>query len=170
MPSFESLNPVRNGIDTKPSYSYDLDMAVLLFSNGSFSKSLIYLEKSMETFQRLKDFDSYFYCYNLLIQALNELGEKETLKKWNQSVQEFCLSNQISQSPIILVCSAYYNMYSEKDFEKTKSDLNTALKISFDQHDHCIKLEDRVGQNKARMDIISSLYTYSLYYYEMGRI
>ncbi|MCY4321211.1 MAG: hypothetical protein OXC37_02230, partial [Bdellovibrionaceae bacterium] len=70
MPNFENFISVRNGIDTKPSYSYDLDMAVLLFSNGSFSKSLLYIEKSMETFQQLKDFDSYFYCYNLLIQAL----------------------------------------------------------------------------------------------------
>ena len=166
MPNLENFSSLQNGVDSKPSYSYNLDMAVLLFSNGSFSKSLIYLEKSMETFKHLKDFDSYFYCYNLMMQALNELGEKEKLKQWNQSVQEFCLTHQVLQSPIILVCSAYYSMYAEKDFDKAKSDLNMALKMSFDSHDSCIKSEDRLGQNKARMDIISCLYTYSLYYYE----
>ena len=167
MPALESFSSLQNGVDAKPSYSYDLDMAVLLFSNGSFSKSLIYLEKSMETFKHLKDFDSYFYCYNLTLQALNELGEKDKLKQWNHSVQEFCLAHQVSQSPVILVCSAYYSMYAEKDFEQARMDLNMALKMSFDRHDSCIKSEDRVGQNKARMEIISCLYTYSLYYYEM---
>ena len=167
MLSLGTFDSLQNGVDVKPSYSYDLDMAVLLFSNGSFSKSLIYLEKSMETFKRLKDLDSFFYCYNLSIQALNELGEKQKLEKLNQSVQAFCLANQISQTPVILICSAYYSLYVEKDADKAKSDLNMALKMSFDRHDHCIKSEDRVGQNRARMEIISSLYTYSLYYFEM---
>ena len=167
MPDIEDFNSLKNGLDTKPSYSYDLDMAVLLFSNGSFSKSLIYLKKSMGTFQHLKDFDSYFYCYNLVIQTLNELDERDKLKQWNKSVQEFCIANQVSLSPIILVCSAYYSMYAEKDFEKARADLNKALKLSFDRHDSYMKSEDRVGQNKARMEIISCLYTYSLYYYEM---
>ena len=167
MPSIESFSPLQNGVDTKPSYSYDLDMAVLLFSNGSFSKSLIYLEKSLETFKHLKDFDSYFYCYNLVIQALNELGERDRLEQWNRTAQEFCSAHQISQVPIVLVCSAYYSLYAEKDTDKAKSDLNRALKMSFDKHDSCVKSEDRLGQNKSRMDIISCLYTYSLYYYEV---
>ena len=166
MPDLENFTPSQRTVDTT-FYSYDLDMAGLLFSNGSFSKSLIYLEKSMEAFKRLKDFNSYFYCYGLMMQALNELGQRDKLKQWNDSVQDFCLAHQVPQSPIILCCSAYYGIYVEKDFEKAKTDLQRALKMSFDRHDSSIKREDRVRQNRARMEIISCLYTYSLYYYEM---
>ena len=145
---------------------YDFEMGSLLFKSGNFKKSLPYLTKALQIFLEKKDFSSYFSCYELMIQALYELGEKETVRQLKESIEKVCKAHHISNTARALSCSAYYNIYIEKDFEKAKKELNTALKIAFDRHDSSIKAGDSLKQTMARFDIMKCLYAYSIYYFE----
>ena len=160
MPSLEIFS------GTQKLESYDFEMGSLLYYNGNYAKSLPYLKKSLQAFQDLKDFDSYFSCYNLILSALNEMEEKDKIKEWNQKMEKFCKQEGISKSPLILAQSAYYKLRVEHNSEEARENLNKALKMAFDQHDSYLKTENVVGQNQSRFEIIVCLYTYSRYYYE----
>ena len=151
--------------DTKSS-SYDYEMAVLLFSSGNFSKSISYFKKSMENFRKEKNFPYYFSCYFLMIQVLNELGEQQDLKQLQKEVDEVCQTHKLLKTARVLACSAYYSVYIEKNMDKAKQELKTALKRAFDEYDECLKADNRLKQNSSRFDIMICLYVFSIYYYE----
>ena len=148
------------------SSSYNFEMGNLLFANGQFKKSLPYVKEAMQIFLEKKDFSSYFNCYFLILQTLNELGEKEEVQQLRQEVEQICRIHNIQNNPCIMAFSAYYNIYHERDFDKAKKNLNEALKTAFDRHDNYIKTDNRLKQNEMRLNIIVCLYVYSIYYLE----
>ena len=167
MSTIDHLSQTPSSQNQGKSPSYDFEMGSLLLSSGNFRKSLPYLTKALHIFLEKKDFPSYISCYTALIEALNELGEKEVLKKLKQNVEETCKAHNIQNTAGILSCSAYYNIYIEKNLDKAKKELNEALKIAFDTHDKYIETDDRLKQNTARFDIMKCLYVYSIYYFEI---
>ena len=160
--SLENSNDSQRGFN-----EHDLNMAQLLFSSGSFSKSLIYFEKSMEWFKQKKDFHSYLFCYIYVIQILSELQELEKLQYYNKELEKLSQEQGFSEKPLVIAYSSYYSLYIEKDFVKVKTGLNKALKIAFDQHDEAIKSGSFLDQNELRFEIMFCLYIYSIYYYEI---
>ena len=160
-PSFQEIPQTRD-----KSSSYDFEMGYLLFSSGNFKKSLPYLEKAQQAFIESKDFSFYFSCYDLMIQAFNELGEKENAMKLNQEVKEFCKIHDISNTPRCLASLAYYSIYIERDLDRAKKEVNEALIIAFEIYNSCIKNNDRLKQSITRFDIMKCLYVYSIYYLE----
>ncbi len=164
----ENLSPILASQPQDRDSSYNLEMGQLLFANGQFKKSLAYIKEAMSSFLAEKDFSSYFSSCSLLLQALNELGEIEEAKQLQQNIERTLQAHKMAPPPYIMAWSAYYSIHNEKNFEKAKTRLNTALKMAFDRHDRCIKAGDRLKQNDMRFQIINCLYVYSIYYLETG--
>ena len=141
--------------------SYDWEIGSLLFKNGSLGKSVPHLKQALLDFSYKKEFSLYFQCYSLLLQALSELGDKKAVERLKKSVETFCSKNKVSNSPQALACSAYYNIYIEKNFDKAKKELNAALKTAFSR-----KKNLPAQEIASRLDIIRCLYIYSIYYFE----
>ena len=160
--SLENSNDKQQGFERN-----DCDMAQLLFSNGSFSKSLICFEKSMEGFKKTRDFHSYLFCYIYVIQILNELQDTERLRHYNKELERLSQEHDFSEKPLVIAYSSYYSLYIDKDFVKVKTDMRKALKIAFDQYDEAVKSGSILDQNNLRFEIMFCLYIYSIYYYEI---
>ena len=114
-----------------------------------------------------RDFSSYFSCYDLMIQALNELEEQGSVKALKQNVEKVCKIHNISNTPIALSCSAYYNIYIEKDFNQAKRELNEALKMAFDNYDKYKEKGEMIQQSVTLFEIMRCLYVYSIYFFEI---
>ena len=166
MPTIEDFSQIPALYVQNKDISYDFEMGSLLFQSGNFRKSLPHLKKAMSIFLEQKNFPSYFDCYGMMIQILNELGEKEILKILQQEVEEICKIYKISNTPRALVYSAYYNIYTERDFDKAKKELNEALKMAFDAYDKYKKTDNHLEQIVVRFEIIKCLFVYSTYYFE----
>lgn len=164
MPTIENLSTTISLKEKKQGESYDFEMGRLLCAGGNFQKCLPHLKKAMSAFLKQNKFSSYFSCYQMMILALNELMEVKVAKLLHQEVQTVCRTYNISMTPMVLNCSAYYNIYITKDLDTAKQQLNSSLKIAFDKHDHYIKTGDRLKQNTCRYHIIMCLYFYSIYY------
>ena len=165
---FENFSQIQSSELKDKSPFYDFEIGSLLFNNGNFRKSIPYLTKALQISLEKRDFSSYFSCYELMIQALYELREKETVKKLKQSVEKVCKAYNISKTTRALCCSAYYTIYIEQNFNKAKKELNTALKAAFDKYDRSTKKDDGLKQTIARFDIMRCLFVYSVYYFETG--
>lgn len=165
MPTTENFSEISSRQDAGNS-SYHLEMGLLLTAGGNFKKSLPHLQKAMQALLEKKDLTGYLSCYQILIQALNELMDTDTARQIHKEVKKVCHSHNISMSPMALTCSAYYSIYIEKNFDRAKKLLNSSLKIAFDKHDKYIKDGNRLKQNPIRYDIMVCLYVYSIYYFE----
>jgi len=166
-PIIENLPETKTTQSTSSNSSYEMEMGQLLFANGNFKKSLPQLKKAMQIYLEKKDFVNYFSSYQMVIQALNELMEINEAKKIHQEVKQVCKDHNIPMNHRVLTYSAYYNIYIEKDLDKAKEQLNTALKMTFDIYDDYIKSGDRLKQNATQFDIMVCLFVYSTYYYEI---
>ena len=146
---------------------YDFKMGSLFFSIGLFRKSLPHFKKALDVFLEKRDFSSYFSCYDLMLQALNELDELGAVKALKQNVEKVCEIHNISDTSRVLSCSAYYNIYIEKDFQQAKDALNKALKMAFDDYDKYKENTQIIQQSLTLFEIMRCLYVYSLYYFEI---
>lgn len=163
MPNIDNLYKT-DDLRKDQGFSYDLEMGNLLYNGGNFKKSLPYLKKALPELLKTKNFSAYFFCYSQMIQALNELQEIEAAKELDKEVKEACLKYNLPATPSSLACSAYYNIYVEKNMEKARDQLNSALKTAFDYNDKYIKSGDRFQQNAIRYEIMFCLYNYIIYY------
>ena len=152
----------------EPKISYDLEVGALLFKSGNFGKSVPHLKRAMRDFAAKKDFSRYFHCYSLLLQALNELGNRSAVHRLKKTVEAFCSVNKLANNPKALACSAYYSIYIEKKFDKARKELNTALKTAFARRDKALKRKLPTREISARFEIINCLYVYGIYYFETG--
>ena len=164
---FNEISPSLEQGNTTNTSCPEFEMAYLLSQSGDFTKSLPYLEKALEYFLSKGDFNSCFLCYDLNIQAFNELGEKDKALLLEQKVKKICETYKLEDNPRVLASSAYFSMYIENNLDKTKTKLRKALKIAFDAHDKSIKNNDRLSFSQIRFDIIKCLLVYSMYYFEM---
>ena len=159
-----SLFPSRESMDR-----HDYEMGILLFNSGNFKKSVFHLKKAMEIFWEEKDFFSGFNCYNLIIQAFNEIGETETIKKLNQEVKRLCEEHDIAEKPSILSSLGYYSIYIEKNFKKAGQQLNQALTTAFADYDKSKKEKNSFQQALTRLSILKCVYISCIYYFELER-
>lgn len=165
MPISEDFYPIPGLQNQNKISSYDFDMGSLLFKNGSFTKSLPHLEKAMSLFLEKQDYSGYLICYNMIIQILSEFGDMEAITKLKQEVEGYFEHHNISSSVRVLTCSAYYNIYVEKNMKQAKKELDKALKIVFEAYEKSKKADDQLMRISTRIEIISCLYCYSMYYY-----
>ena len=168
MPVFEDFYhvPNLNKISTN-----EFDLGSLLFKNGNFTKSLPYLKQAMSLFLEEENFHGYLMCYNMLLQIFTEFGDKQNLKELKQEVEDCSKYYNLSNHSRLLTCSAYYNIYIEKNMEQAKKDLDSARKIVFKVYE---KIQDTKQEEKEKqlmkiitsIELISCLYFYSIYYYQ----
>ena len=145
---------------------HDFDIGSLLLQNGNFTKSLPHLKKAMSLFLEKQHFQGYLLCYNMIIQILTECGDRESFNKLKQEVEECCKNYNLSNTSRVLTCSAYYNIYVEKDMDQAKKDLDEARNIVLNAYENSKKDEDRLKNIAVQIEFISCLYFYSIYYYQ----
>ena len=100
----------------------------------------------------------------MIIQILNEFGDKASLIQLKREVESYCSHHHVSNTARMLTCSAYYNIHVEKNMDKAKKELDTALKIVFEAYDRIKKEGIQSEQIIARFEIINCLYCYGIYY------
>ena len=152
------------------SKDYIFDLGETLFRSGSFKKSLPCFQKAIEHFIETENFSALPVCYSFLLQALFEQCRFDEIKKVKKEFELMCKKHQITPTARYTLVNIYHDMSLNADFDRTKTavQLKQILNQALENQTESGEQGDMVQEFKSRLDIVSCLYTYAVYYYLNG--
>ena len=162
---------MENRTDLLSSLSRDqqniFELGYISFKSGKFKKSTPYLKESLKFFLKEKDFSSYARCIRMLMLALSEQQDHESLKQVREEFNRVREEFKLEKDPRILVLDRFYSLYLDKDVEKSFKSLGEALEIALQIKNERLKNNDRLGEIQSKLDLMDCLYAYANHYIEV---
>ncbi len=156
-----------------PPENYNFELGHTLFQSGKFRRSIIHLRKALAESLDKKDYETYFYCHNLLMYIFMELFELEDLKKLQEDFKKNRQKLPVNDLKSLIFYS-HYLMHIDSCSENKKNDtkifeiLTKAMKLALDAYSIHSKGDDPVKDVESKIHVMDCLYMFSHYYYRNG--